>query len=122
MFSGIVFGVLPALAFAPLALAQTYPSEVEIDLPQPSFAPEFFENPIRSLEYAGRKAMSFFGVETFARELQSIDFYGLFAKGRRFAAERIPQYQSELRRFCPADCDLPEILRSFWDKVKGITW
>jgi hypothetical protein len=110
LFYSLVLGSTLALAlvFAPRASAQ-YPSEVEINLPPP---PQFIEN-------FGQKVISFFGVETFAREIRSIDFYELFAKGRRLAAEKIPRYRAELRRFCPAGCNLPELVRSAWSKARS---
>jgi hypothetical protein len=120
---GIVLGLIFVL-FVPAAFAQTYPSEVKITeikigLPPSPIAPKFFEDPIPVLESFGRRAMSFFGVETFARQIQNIDFYGLFMKGRRLAAEKIPEYRSEIRKLCPAACNLPEIFRSLWVRVRS---
>ncbi len=114
LWFNLAAGAVLALSFVPWAFAQ-YPSETKINLPEP---PGIFQN----LEGLGQKAMNFFGVETFARELQKVDFYGLFAKGRQFAAEKIPRYQAELRRICPAGCSLPEILRSLKEKIQRIQW
>lgn len=112
MFNVVLLVTFYLFVFAPPVFAQAYPSEVEINLPEP---PGIFQN----LEGLGQKAMNFFGVETFTRQLQEIDFYGLFARGGRLAAEKIPQYQAELRRFCPAGCSLPEVFRSIWSKIRS---
>lgn len=114
MFNAILLAAFCLFVFALSVFAQAYPSEVEINLPEPSAIFQF-----QKIEALGKKAMNFFGVEVFARELQNIDLAGFLEKGRSFAAEKATLYRAELRRFCPSGCSLPEIFRSIWSKMRS---
>lgn len=99
------------LVTVPPAAAQSYPSTVKVGLTEPPL--------VETIRDFGRRTVSFLGLDTFLSYLRGVDVADLLTRSGHLAREKFYQYRWQLRRFCPADCSLPGILRAVWLEIRS---